>query len=182
LRLFLIHNRAIHNRIDDSIVQVINNTPVVLRRSRGYAPLPFIMNKELKQILACGAELKNTFCISKGKYAFLSQYIGDLKTYKTFSFYKETINRFKELFALTPKIIVCDLHPDYLSTGYAQALGSQLKNAKLAAVQHHRAHIASVIAEHRIKEKIIGVCFDGTGYGEDGRSGEENSLPAISKS
>ncbi|MFH0790669.1 MAG: carbamoyltransferase HypF [Candidatus Omnitrophota bacterium] len=166
---FLIHNRDIYNRLDDSIVQVINNKPVVGRRSRGYAPLPFFMHKKTKTILALGAELKNTFCLSKNKFTFLSQYIGDLKTYSTFAFYKQTIRRWTRLFAVKPKIIAYDYHPDYLSTQFAHALKSKDKNLRLFPVQHHQAHIASVIAEHQIEKKVIGICFDGAGLGLDGK-------------
>ncbi len=166
---FLVHNRDIYNRIDDSIVQVINNTPVIIRRGRGYAPLPFITDKNFKNILACGGELKNTFCLTKGKFAFLSQYIGDLKTYKTFEFYKEAIGRFTKLFAVKPQIIASDLHPDYFSTKYAQESALKQNSLKWIKVQHHHAHVAGVIAEHRITEEVIGICFDGAGYGLDGQ-------------
>lgn len=166
---FLLHNRDIYNRMDDSIVQVINNKPVVGRRSRGYAPLPFFMDKKMRDILALGAELKNTFCIGKNKFIFLSQYLGDLKTYSTFAFYKQAIRRWTRLFAARPKIIAYDYHPDYLSTQFAQALKSENKNLRLFPVQHHQAHIASVIAEHQIRGKVIGICFDGAGLGLDGK-------------
>jgi hydrogenase maturation protein HypF len=164
---FLIHNREIYNRVDDSIVQVMDNKAVVLRRARGYSPFPFLLDKKMKNIFACGAELKNTFCLTKNKFAFLSQYIGDLKTYSTFNFYKETIQRLCAIFSIKPKIIAYDLHPDYLSTKYADELKSKNKSIKLAGVQHHQAHIASVVAEHRIKDKVIGVSLDGIGFGAD---------------
>ncbi len=165
---FLIHNRDIYNRMDDSIVCVMDNKPVVLRRGRGYSPMPFLVHKKMKNILSVGAELKSTFCITKNKFAFLSQYIGDLKTYATFSSYKQAISRFLNLFAVKPKIIARDLHPDYLSTKYSAELGAENKGVRLTGVQHHQAHIASVIAEHRIKENVIGVSLDGIGYGIDG--------------
>lgn len=166
---FLMHNRDIYNRLDDSIVQAVNNKPMILRRARGYCPLPFPVNAKMKKILGTGAELKNTFCLTRNRFAFLSQYIGDLKTYNTFSFYKQGISRFLSLFAVKPKIIAYDLHPDYLSTQYAKKLKYNNKGIKLAGIQHHQAHIASVIAEHRIKENVIGVSFDGVGYGLDGK-------------
>jgi len=166
---FLINDRDIYNRCDDSIVQAIDNKAIVLRRARGYSPFPFLMDCKMKSILACGAELKNTFCLSKNRFAFLSQYIGDLKTYETFLFFKEAVKRLSELFSVNLRIIAYDLHPDYLSTKYAQGLKEKNKSLKLIAVQHHEAHLASVIAEHRIKEKVIGVCFDGIGYGSDGK-------------
>ena len=166
---FLVHNRDISNRNDDSIVQVMDDRAVVLRRGRGYSPFPFLMDKKIKKILGCGAELKNTVCLSKNKSAFLSQYIGDLKTYPVFNFYKETIQRLSGIFAIKPGIIAYDLHPDYLSTGYARELKLKNPGLKLVPVQHHQAHLASVIAEHSIKEDVIGVCFDGIGYGLDGK-------------
>lgn len=166
---FLLHNRDIYNRLDDSIVQVINNKAVILRRSRGYTPLPFFMQKKMKNILSLGAELKNTICLSRDKFIFLSQYLGDLKTYSTFAFYKQTILRFIHLFAVSPKIIAYDYHPDYLSTQFAQSLKSKYNNLRLFPVQHHQAHIASVIAEHKIEKKVIGICFDGAGLGLDNK-------------
>jgi hydrogenase maturation protein HypF len=166
---FLIHDRDIYNRIDDSIVQVMDGRPIALRRARGYSPFPFLMARPMKEILACGAELKNTFCLSKDRFTFLSQYIGDLKTFLTFDFYKETVKRLLELFCVKPKVIAYDLHPDYLSTRYALESKEKNRSLKLIPVQHHRAHLASVIAEHRIKQKVIGVCFDGIGFGSDSK-------------
>jgi hydrogenase maturation protein HypF len=164
---FLVHDREIYNRSDDSIVQIMDKHPVVLRRSRGYSPFPFLTDLKFKPILSCGAELKNTFCLTQDKSAFLSQYIGDLKTCGSFDFYQEAILRLSGLFQIKPRIIAHDLHPDYLSTRYSQELAARNKSLKTAGIQHHQAHLASVIAEHRIKKNIIGVCFDGIGYGED---------------
>jgi hydrogenase maturation protein HypF len=166
---FLVNNRDIYNRVDDSIVQVMDKKAILLRRGRGYSPFPFLMDTKMKEILGCGAELKNTACLSKDKFAFLSQYIGDLKTYSTFNFYKETIRRLDGLFAIKPKIIACDLHPDYLSTKYARELKAKKSGLKLMAVQHHQAHLASVIAEQRIRTDVIGICFDGIGFGPDAK-------------
>lgn len=166
---FLLHDRDIYNRTDDSIVQVMDKKPVILRRSRGYCPLPFPVSKSMKHILACGAELKGTFCLTRGKFAFLSQYIGDLKTYLTFSFYKEAVSRMMKLFAVRPAVIAGDLHPDYLSSLFARVMASKNKAGRLIPVQHHQAHIASVIAEHRIKKDVIGIAFDGVGLGADGK-------------
>jgi hydrogenase maturation protein HypF len=166
---FLVNDRKIHNRCDDSIVQVMDGRPVVLRRGRGYAPFPFPAGQKFEPTLACGAELKNTFCLAKGGSAFLSQYIGDLKTALTFDFYQEAIQKLSSLFAIKPRLICHDLHPDYLSTRYCRSLYAGDRSLKIEAVQHHKAHLASVIAEHRIKKDIIGVCFDGLGYGEDSK-------------
>jgi hydrogenase maturation protein HypF len=166
---FLINDRDIYNRSDDSIVQVMDGRPVLLRRSRGYSPFPFITGYRSRPILACGAELKNTFCLAKDEFAFLSQYIGDLKTSASFDFYKEALLRLSALFKIRPRIISHDLHPDYLSTKYCQELSAKDRSLKTIGVQHHQAHLAAVIAEHRIKGKIIGVCFDGIGFGTDSR-------------
>jgi len=166
---YLVNDRDIYNRCDDSIVQAMDDRPIVLRRSRGYSPFPFLTDLKFKPILSCGAELKNTFCLAKSKSAFLSQYIGDLKTSQSFDFYQEAVQRLSELFQIKPRIIAHDLHPDYLSTKFSQELAAKNKFLKSVAVQHHQAHLASVIVEHRIKEKIIGVCFDGIGYGEDNK-------------
>jgi hydrogenase maturation protein HypF len=166
---FLVHDRDIYNRCDDSIVQVMDNRPIVLRRSRGYSPFPFFTDQKFKPVLSCGAELKNTFCLAQNKSAFLSQYIGDLKTSPSFDFYQEAIRRLSKLFQIKPRLIAHDMHPDYLSTKYSRELAAKNKLLKTVAIQHHQAHLASVIAEHRIKEKIIGICFDGLGYGNDHR-------------
>ncbi|MEW5813917.1 MAG: carbamoyltransferase HypF, partial [Spirochaetota bacterium] len=164
---FLVYNRDIHNRSDDSVAFVVNNMPRLVRRSRGWTPEPVQMADGLKLnlegIIAAGAELKNTFCIGKEKQAILSQHIGDLKNIETFDFYREALDRFTRLFRLTPSLIACDLHPEYFSTRYALKSGLQT-----TGVQHHHAHIASCMAEQGLEEKVIGVSFDGTGYGEDG--------------
>ena len=167
--LFLLHDRDIANRADDSIIQVIDGKPVAHRRGRGYSPFPFFLGHTARQVLACGAELKNTFCLTKGDCAFLSQYIGDLKTYSTFVFYKEAIARLSRLFRVKPERIAFDLHPDYLSTRYAQERLAADPRLKPVAVQHHKAHAASVIAEHALRGPVIAVCYDGIGYGEDGK-------------
>ncbi|GBG57709.1 carbamoyltransferase [Sporomusaceae bacterium FL31] len=160
---FLIHNRPIYTRIDDSVARVIRNKPTILRRSRGYAPAPIALSGEGPQVLACGGELKNTFCFTKQKSAFLSPHIGDLENLATLECYAGTIEHYTRLFDTKPEFVVHDMHPDYLSTKYAQML-----ELPKIAVQHHHAHIASVLAEHGVNESVIGVAFDGTGYGEDG--------------
>ncbi|MBN2613045.1 MAG: carbamoyltransferase HypF [Bacteroidales bacterium] len=157
------YNREIYNRTDDSVVRVIAGKERVLRRSRGYVPSPVKTSLKVDGILATGAELVNCFCIGKGQQAILSQHIGDLKNIETFTFYTETIEKFKRLFRFHPELMVHDLHPDYLSSKYV--LG---QDTEKLAVQHHHAHIASCIAEHGLDEKVIGVSFDGTGLGEDG--------------
>jgi len=163
--VFLVHNRDIHTRVDDSVVRVFEDKERVLRRSRGYAPYPVTLHFPVAEILACGAELKNTFCLTKDHHAFLSQHIGDLENYETLVFFEETLARMKELFRIKPQVVAYDLHPLYLSTKLALAMTGVEK----IGVQHHHAHIASCMAENGIKDKVIGVAFDGTGYGTDGK-------------
>ena len=157
-------NRGIHNRCDDSVAMVVRDQSRLLRRSRGFVPNPVHTVSSVEGIFAAGAELVNCFCIGKGKQAIMSQHIGDLKNYETLAFYRETVDRFMALFRLEPELVACDLHPDYLSTRYARELG-----LPTVAVQHHHAHIASVMAEHGVTEPVIGVSFDGTGLGDDQR-------------
>ncbi|MEE8077205.1 MAG: carbamoyltransferase HypF [Candidatus Binatia bacterium] len=162
---FLFHNRDIYMRVDDSVVRAYEERERVIRSSRGFAPHPIDMGRELPEILACGAELKNTFCLTKGRYAILSQHIGDLANYETLFFFEETLKNLKKLFRVEPKIVAYDLHPEYLSTKFAL----QQSGVKLVGVQHHHAHIAACMAENHLREKVIGIAFDGTGYGTDGQ-------------
>lgn len=161
--IIVTYNRDIYNRIDDSIVGVYNNNISFLRRARGFTPNPINLNFSCDGILATGAELSNCFCIGKNKQAIMSQHIGDLKNLETLEFYEESISRFLNLYRLTPKIVVSDLHPDYLSTKYAKKL-----NINHIQVQHHYAHIAACMFENNFNKKVIGVAFDGTGLGTDG--------------
>jgi len=165
---FLMHNRDIYNRCDDSIVKISKGLPMVIRRARGYVPSPVELDFRVEPLLACGAELKNTFCLAKGNYAFISQYIGDLKDYETLKYYEEMVERFKKLFGITPQIVAHDLHPDYLSTQYALKISSGRDRIARIPVQHHHAHIASCLAENKVRGKVIGIAFDGIGYGADG--------------
>jgi hydrogenase maturation protein HypF len=166
---FISYNREIYNRADDSVVRVVGENISLIRRSRGYVPAPVDLGCNVNGILALGAELKNTFCIGKGMQAILSQHIGDLKGSETFSFYRETIDRFSRLFRFTPELLACDLHPDYLSTRHAENI-SGVTGIPLFKVQHHHAHIASCMAENLLDEKVIGITLDGTGFGTDGNS------------
>jgi hydrogenase maturation protein HypF len=161
---FLIHNRDIHQRADDSVTRVIRGKPVVLRRSRGYVPSPIILPREVKEVLGCGAHLKNTVCLTKGRNAYLSQHIGDLENDLSYGFYIETIAHLERILGLTPRIIAHDLHPDYLSTLFAK----ERPGSTTVAVQHHHAHIASCLAENAESGAVIGICCDGTGLGDDG--------------
>jgi hydrogenase maturation protein HypF len=158
----LTYNRDIYNRTDDSVVTVVNKRERIFRRSRGYVPVPINLNFNVDGILATGAELVNCFCIGKNNQAIISQHIGDLKNIETYEFYCETIERFKKLFRFEPSLLVSDLHPNYLSTQYA--VETKLKHIR---VQHHHAHIVSCMAENNLDEQVIGVGFDGTGYGDD---------------
>jgi len=161
---FMVHNRDIYLRSDDSVVQSVEGRPRFFRRSRGYVPVPVFLKRALKPILACGAELKNTVCLTRGRHAFLSQHIGDLENLATYDFYEMTIDHLKRILSIEPEIVVHDMHPDYLSTQYAKQL-SQLTRVE---VQHHHAHIVSCMAENHVAEPVIGLSFDGTGFGSDG--------------
>lgn len=161
---FLLHDRDIYMRVDDSVARIANGHCMLLRRSRGYAPEPIDLGTPVTEIFACGAELKSTFCLTKDRYAILSQHIGDMENYETMLFFEETLNQLKKLFRVEPRAVAHDLHPQYLSTRWA------LQHSRLPAmaVQHHHAHVASCMAENRIEGKVIGVALDGTGYGTDG--------------
>jgi hydrogenase maturation protein HypF len=160
---FLIHNRDIYIRSDDSIVRNMAGETRLFRRSRGYVPMPLFINKQTVQVLACGAELKNTVCLTKNNKAFLSQHIGDLENLPTYDFFKMTIEHMKKILDIEPDVIACDFHPDYFSTRYAL----EQKDLPVIQVQHHHAHIAACIAENKKKGPVIGLSFDGTGYGGD---------------
>ncbi|MEI7814091.1 MAG: carbamoyltransferase HypF [Coriobacteriia bacterium] len=161
---FLLHDRAILSRYDDSVVRVVSDRVELVRRSRGYAPfpitLPFVTDTD---ILAAGPEQKNTFTLLTGGYAFVSQHIGDMENAETLASYEATVALYERLFRITPEVVAFDLHPEYLSTKWA--LGQPQPKV---GVQHHHAHIVSVTAEHGISERVVGVAFDGTGYGADG--------------
>ncbi|MCL5960098.1 MAG: carbamoyltransferase HypF, partial [Chloroflexi bacterium] len=170
---FLLHDRPIHIRCDDSVVELVDGKEVLIRRSRGYAPLPIRLEMQLEPVLACGAQLKNTFCLTRDNYAFLSQHIGDLENRETLDFFAESVDHMIRIFNLHPLVIAHDLHPDYLSTRYAlhySGDASESSSTPMArvAVQHHHAHIAACMAENGLDERVIGVAFDGTGHGPDG--------------
>ncbi len=156
------YNRDIYNRCDDSVAMVVNEKSRLIRRSRGYVPNPIRTSLDMEGIFAAGAELVNCFAMGKGNQGIVSQHIGDLKNFETYEFYRETYDRFKSLFRLNPTLVAHDLHPDYLSTRFALDMG-----LPTVPVQHHHAHIASVLAEYMLDEKVIGVSFDGTGLGDD---------------
>jgi hydrogenase maturation protein HypF len=160
----LLHNRRIYMRVDDSVVRVAGGKPRVMRRSRGYVPSVVNLAKPAAEILACGPELKNTFCLTQGRQAVLSQHIGDMENYETLLFFEETLANLKKIFLIEPRAVAYDLHPQYLTTRYAL----EQTGLPRIGVQHHHAHIASCMAENGLDGKVIGVAFDGTGYGTDG--------------
>ena len=164
---FLLHDRDIYVRCDDSVTRLFRGREAMLRRSRGYAPFPIRLNLELKEILACGGELKNAFCLTKGTYAFLSQHIGDMENYETFASYQASVEHFQRLFRVNPQAVAYDLHPDYLATRYALEL-AEAQGLRRVPVQHHHAHVVSCMAENGVDAEVIGVALDGTGYGTDG--------------
>ena len=161
---FLVHDRDIYLRSDDSVVRRAAGETRFLRRSRGYVPVPVFLKHALPPILACGAELKSTVCIVKGDQAFISQHIGDLENLATYEFFQKTVAHMQRILNVRPEVIACDLHPDYLSTRWADEQEAVPK----VRVQHHHAHIVSGMAEHRLEGAVIGVACDGTGYGPDG--------------
>ena len=165
---FLTHDRAIHIRTDDSVARAFRGRPMPLRRSRGYVPEPVAVPGGFpRPVLACGAELKNTFCLAKDRHAFVSHHIGDLENVETLRSFTEGIEHVRRLFDVDPRVVAYDLHPEYLSTKYAL----DLEDVDLVGVQHHHAHIASCLADNGWPPdsgRVIGVAFDGTGYGADG--------------
>jgi len=165
---FLVHNRDIYARYDDSVTVIERGEVQLTRRARSYAPYPIHLPFTAKQVLGCGAEEKNTFCLTKDSYAFISQHIGDMKNLETLEHFQDTLALYKKLFRIEPEIIAYDLHPEYLSTKYALELGSQFSHLKLVPVQHHHAHIVSCMADNKVDTQVIGVALDGTGYGSDG--------------
>ena len=163
--VFLLHDREILSRVDDSVVRLADDTPLLIRRSRGYAPLPLrIPVRSPDPLLAVGPHLKNTFTLVRGDSAYVSPHIGDLESVETVAHFKATLARYRDLFRIAPRVVVRDRHPGYLSTRIADELGFE----RTFAVQHHHAHVAAVMAEHGVTERVIGVALDGTGYGDDG--------------
>ncbi|MDD4239050.1 MAG: carbamoyltransferase HypF [Desulfotomaculaceae bacterium] len=161
---FLMHNRDVINKIDDSLTRVIASREAVIRRARGYAPEPMLLPEQLPEILGCGPEQKNTFCLTRDNHAFVSQHIGDLDNLPTLEYYERMIAFYKQIFRINPRIVAYDLHPAYLSTQYAKSIG----NVQLLGVQHHHAHIVSCMLENGITDQVIGIACDGTGFGTDG--------------
>jgi hydrogenase maturation protein HypF len=181
---FLVHNRDIFMRVDDSVVRVAEPKAAggesagqtggkpgrsylsFTRRSRGYVPDPIFLEDDGPEVLGCGADVKNTFTLTKGRFAIPSQHIGDMENFETLNFFEETLANIKSVYRADPKVLAHDLHPGYLSTQWALRKGAE--GFRTFGIQHHYAHIASVMAEKGIREEVIGVSFDGTGYGTDG--------------
>ena len=162
---FLVHNREILLRCDDSVVRNVGGRLCQARRSRGYVPAPVFLHGEVPLVLAVGGELKNTLCLTKGRHAFLSQHIGDLENLESYRFFEETVASLKRILEVEPRILAYDLHPDYFSTRWALAQPGMER----VGVQHHHAHIASCMAENHLEGRVIGFALDGTGYGSDGQ-------------
>lgn len=160
---FLLHNREIVTRVDDSVARTINDIPRLYRRSRGYVPSPIVVPWQLPELIACGGGLKSTFSLSRGTTIFPSQHIGDLANLESYDFYIESIAHLQDVFEIKPEAVACDLHPDYMSSRYAASL-----DLPLYKVQHHHAHAVAVMAEHHIEEPVLALIMDGTGYGTDG--------------
>ena len=161
---FVLHNREILLRSDDSVVRVVGGKARQWRRSRGYVPMPVFLHREVPPILAVGGELKNTICLTKGRHAFLSQHVGDLENLESYRFFEEAVEHLQRILEIEPRIVAYDLHPDYFSTRWA--LGRT--GVQMEGVQHHHAHIAACMGENHLDGQVIGIALDGTGYGTDG--------------
>ncbi|MBR6014903.1 MAG: carbamoyltransferase HypF, partial [Firmicutes bacterium] len=174
----LYNERDIRVRVDDSVARVIDGQPQMIRRSKGYAPVPLYITLDPgierrapgkdDMLLACGGQLKNSFALSKGAFSYISQYFGDLDSLENQKIYAENVDRMATMFRTKPQLVVCDMHPLYATTAFAESYAKEHGNLPIVRVQHHHAHVASVMAEHRLEGKVIGVSMDGTGYGTDG--------------
>lgn len=160
---FLLHDRDIVTRVDDSVARVMDGKVRLMRRARGYSPVPVQLAEPTEDILACGGEMKNTFCIVRGEEAYLSQHIGELDNNEAFDFYRESINHLETVLGCVPEPVACDLHPDFLSTRYGRG-----RSRDFRTVQHHHAHIGAVLAEQQLTGQVLGIVLDGTGLGADG--------------
>jgi hydrogenase maturation protein HypF len=165
---FLMNNRDIYARYDDSVTYMERGLFQIVRRARGYAPFPVTLPFHNGQLLACGADEKNTFCLTRDNYGFISQHIGDIENLETLEHLNNTVDLYKRLFRIEPEIIAYDMHPEYFSSRYALDLIAGTPGMKKVPVQHHHAHIASCMADNKLDKTVIGVALDGTGYGSDG--------------
>lgn len=166
---FLMHDRPIHMRVDDSVFTLIEDAPYPSRRARGYAPNPLRLGFEVPQALAAGSQMKNTFCLTRDKYAFLSHYIGEMENWETYQDFQQAIRHYQDLFRIQPALIAYDMHPDYLASQYARTKAHE-EGLPLYEVQHHHAHLAAGMIENGLspETQVAGLIFDGTGYGLDG--------------
>lgn len=164
---FLVHRRPILRHMDDSVAFISGGREIVIRRARGYAPLPVLTKVKLRKVLALGAHLKNTIAISSSEKVFVSQHIGDLETYEAVKAFENVIDDFLRLFNFEPELIACDMHPEYISTKYAEEISSKLK-VPLVKIQHHHAHAVSCMAENELSGEVLAISWDGTGFGTDG--------------
>ncbi|MGD9949104.1 MAG: carbamoyltransferase HypF [Desulfobulbus sp.] len=160
---FLLHNREIVTRVDDSVARIMDGKVRLLRRGRGYSPVPIFLDQATEDILACGGEMKNSFCIVREQEAYLSQHIGELVNTENYDFYRESIGHLQAVLEVAPDKVACDLHPDYLSTRYARGRSQDCR-----AIQHHHAHLGAVLAEQQLSGPVLGLVLDGTGFGTDG--------------
>jgi hydrogenase maturation protein HypF len=160
---FLLHDRDILLRSDDSILRIVEGEPRQIRRSRGYVPVPIFLRKPMTPVLALGGELKGTVCLIKENRAFVGQHLGDLENLETLEFLEQTVSHLRRILQVNPRLLVHDLHPDYLTTQVAAAQDE----LPTRAVQHHHAHVVSCMAEHGLDGKVLGLALDGTGYGDD---------------
>jgi hydrogenase maturation protein HypF len=161
--LFLLHDREIVSPVDDSVVRVVSDRPAFIRRARGHAPLPLVLRSP-RHLLAVGGQLKSTFTLAADSHAYVSPHLGDLDSLETLRHYRGTLQRYAALFRVNPEVIARDMHPGYLST----SLADDLPSVTVISVQHHHAHIAAVLGEHGLRGPVLGVAYDGTGYGDDG--------------
>lgn len=166
--VFLVHNRKILRHVDDSIARIVNGREMMMRRARGYAPLPLVMDGIQGTVLAAGAHLKNTIAVNKGSNVFISQHIGDLENHESINAFKNVISDLTGFYELKPGRIICDMHPDYVSTRYAESMKEKDQSIQVHKVQHHYAHVLSCMAESGLDGEVLGVSWDGTGYGTDG--------------
>ncbi len=160
---FLVNNRPIVWRCDDSVARTVGERIFITRRSRGFVPAPVFLRRKLPPMLACGGDLKSVFALAKGKTVFPGPHIGDLEHAEAFNSFRESVDHFKSIFEIKPEVAVVDKHPGYFSSNYGRSLG-----IPVTEVQHHHAHVASVMLENRLEEKVIGLALDGAGYGDDG--------------
>jgi hydrogenase maturation protein HypF len=169
--IFLSHDRDIYMRVDDSVARVVGGVPRLIRRARGFVPEPLDQGREVPEILACGGELKSAPAITRANYAIISQHIGDLTNYEAMAFFSETLKNLRRTFNADPKVVAHDMHPDYMSTRFAQGYSPTQGEKVLVPVQHHHSHIAACMTENGYDGRVIGVAFDGTGYGYDDENG-----------